>query len=156
MSEHRATIRFRHTSGDFTKKTYSRAHTWSFDGGVTVPASPSPSVVREPYSDPAAVDPEEAFVASVSSCHMLTFLYHAAKEGFEVLAYEDEAVGSITKNERRIPWVSLVTLHPRIEYAPGKAPSPEQEAELHHLAHEGCFIANSVKTEIRVGPRRSE
>jgi len=149
MSEHTATVRWIHSTGDFLKGTYSREHTWTFDGGLTVPASSSPSAVKVPYSNPANVDPEEAFVASISSCHMLTFLYVAARKGFEITSYEDEAVGVLTKNEKGIPWVSAVTLHPRIVYA-GAEPSPEVLEELHHKAHEGCFIANSVKTEITV------
>jgi organic hydroperoxide reductase OsmC/OhrA len=152
MSEHHAVIRWQHSSGEFARGTYSRAHTWTFDGGVTVPASPSPHVVREPFSDPSAVDPEEAFVAALSSCHMLTFLHLASKDGFEVVSYEDDAVGVMAKNERRRAWVSQVTLRPRIEYAPGKAPNAEQAEDLHHRAHDECFIANSVKTDVRVEP----
>jgi organic hydroperoxide reductase OsmC/OhrA len=109
------------------------------------------SAVKVPYSNPANVDPEEAFVASISSCHMLTFLYVAARQGIEVTSYEDEAVGVLTKNERGIPWVSSVVLKPRIVYA-GAAPSADVLAQLHQKAHEGCFIANSVKTEITVSP----
>jgi organic hydroperoxide reductase OsmC/OhrA len=149
MSHHKATIDWRFSGGDFNAGKYSREHTWSFDGGLTVPASPSPSVVPVPHSNPANVDPEEAFVAAISSCHMLTFLYLASRAGFHVVAYRDEAIGHMTKNEKRIPWVSSVELHPRIEYG-AKAPSPEEEARLHHDAHEQCFISNSVKTEIVV------
>src|SRR5256714_12978685 len=105
MSEHKATVKWTHSQGDFLKGTYSREHTWTFDGGLTVPASPSPSNVPAPYSNPAHVDPEEAFVAAVSSCHMLTFLYLAAKQGFQVDSYEDEAVGAMTKNEKSVPWI---------------------------------------------------
>jgi organic hydroperoxide reductase OsmC/OhrA len=117
---------------------------------MTVQASPSPSVVPHPYSNPAHVDPEEAFVASISSCHMLTYLHVASRAGFEVASYEDEAVGTMTKNERGVPWVSTVVLRPRITYAGEKRPSPEDVQRLHHAAHDGCFIANSVKTEITV------
>ena len=151
MSEHKATIKWRRTSPDFLKGKYSREHTWSFDGGFTVPASPAPSVVPAPYSNPAHVDPEEAFVAAISSCHMLTFLYLASKQGFQVDSYEDEAVGLMTKNEKGVPWVSLVKLSPRITYSGGKLPTPADEEELHHLAHEQCYIANSVKTEVLIG-----
>jgi organic hydroperoxide reductase OsmC/OhrA len=150
MSEHKATIRWTQSQGDFLKGTYSREHTWIFDGGVTVPASSSPAAVRVPFSNPANVDPEEAFVASLSSCHMLTYLYVASRKGFEVSNYEDEAVGVMTKNERGVPWVSTVTLHPRITYAGSKTPTPEEVNQLHHAAHEGCFIANSVKTDVQV------
>src|SRR6266705_5497110 len=148
MSEYKATIKWQRTSPDFLKGKYSREHTWTFDGGVTVPASSSPSVVPVPYSNPAHVDPEEAFVASISSCHMLTFVYLAGKRGFQMDSYEDEAVGVLTKNEKGAPWVSLVTLHPKIIYSGGKQPSAADEKQLHHLAHEQCYIANSIKTEV--------
>src|SRR3970282_1117696 len=108
MSEHKATISWTLSTGEFLKGTYSREHTWTFDGGATVPASPAPSAVKAPYSNPANVDPEEAFVASISSCHMLTFLYVASRQGVEVVGYVDEAVGVLTKNERGIPWMSSV------------------------------------------------
>ena len=150
MSEHQAIVRWKRTSPDFLNGKYSREHTWTFDGGVTVPASPSPSVVPAPYSNPAHVDPEEAFVASVSSCHMLTFLYVAAKRGFQVDSYDDEAVGTMTKNEQGVPWISLITLHPKIVYSGPKLPTPVDEKRLHHLAHEQCFIANSIKTEVKI------
>jgi organic hydroperoxide reductase OsmC/OhrA len=150
MSDHHAHIRWQHDGGNFTKRQYSRAHSWTFDGGVTVPASSAPSGVPVPYSNPDNVDPEEAFVASISSCHMLVFLYLASLEGIEVRSYEDQAVGHMTPNERGVPWVSTVELSPRIVYADGAAPTPEQEADLHHRAHEGCYIANSVRTEITV------
>ena len=153
MSEHKATIRWTHTSGEFLKGRYSREHTWAFDGGLTVPASPSPSSVPKPYSNEAHVDPEEAFVASIASCHMLTFLWLAMRAGFEVASYEDDAVGTMTKNERNIPWVSSVTLQPRIVYAGDRRPSADDESRLHHGAHEQCFIANSVKTEVTVRSR---
>lgn len=117
-----------------------------------IPASPSPSAVRIPYSNPASVDPEEAFIAAISSCHMLSFLYLASKQGFEVDSYEDHAAGVTSKNERRVAWVSSVVLRPRIAYRGARIPSPEEERELHHEAHEQCFIANSVKTEISVMP----
>lgn len=150
MSEHRAHIRWQHDGGAFTKRQYSRAHTWTFDGGVTVPASAAPSGVPVPYADPAAVDPEEAFVASIASCHMLVFLFLAAQDGFEVLRYEDEAVGRMTKNAQGALWVSDVELVPRVVYAEGRGPSADEEAALHHRAHEGCYVANSVRTAITV------
>ena len=151
MSEHKATLSWKRTSADFLNRKYSRDHTWSFDGGVTVPASSSPLVVCPPYSNPANVDPEEAFVAAVSSCHMLTFLYVAAKQGFQVDTYEDEAVGAMTKNEKGVPWISLVTLNPKIVYSGSKLPTPADEGHLHHLAHEQCYIANSIKAEVKIG-----
>jgi organic hydroperoxide reductase OsmC/OhrA len=150
MSEHKATIKWTHSQGDFLKGTYSREHTWTFDGGVTVPASSSPAAVRIPFSNPANVDPEEAYVAAISSCHMLTYLYVASRKGFEVLSYEDEAVGHLTKNERGIAWISSVVLHPRITYSGAKTPTREELEQMHHAAHDQCFIANSVKTEITV------
>ncbi|HMJ12093.1 MAG TPA: OsmC family protein [Polyangiaceae bacterium] len=153
MSEHKAVIRWELSGTDFCKGQYSREHVWAFDGGFEVPASPSPAVVRAPYSNAAHVDPEEAFVASIASCHMLTFLHLASKEAIEVTAYEDEAVGVMTKNERRVPWVSAVTLRPRIRYG-ARTPDPAQESRLHELAHEQCFISNSVKTAIVVEPRK--
>src|SRR5262249_33623455 len=116
--------------------------------GVIVPASPAPTSVRPPYSNPSNVDPEEAFVASISSCHMLTFLYLASRRGFEVTAYEDRAVGTMTKNERGVPWVSSVVLHPRITYG-AEGPPPEEERSLHHDAQEQCYVANSEKTDIK-------
>jgi organic hydroperoxide reductase OsmC/OhrA len=150
MSEYKATIRWRCAGAGFREGKYSREHTWSFDGGLTVPASPSPSVVRAPYSNPANVDPEEAFVAAISSCHMLTFLYLAQQRGHDVVSYEDDAVGVMTKNERRVSWISSVVLAPRIVYGGDNRPSPAEIARLHEDAHHQCFIANSVKTEITV------
>lgn len=135
---------------DFLKGTYSREHTWTFDCGVTIPASPSPAAVPVPYSNEAFVDPEEAFVAAISSCHMLTYLYLASRKGIEVASYEDESVGVMTKNEESVPWVSSVVLRPRITYRGEEAPSGEEEDLLHHAAHAQCFIANSVKTKITV------
>jgi len=150
MSEHKAIIHWNRASQDFLLGKYSREHTWTFDGGLTVPASPSPSVVPAPYSNPANVDPEEAFVAAVSSCHMLSFLYVAYRQGFQVDSYHDEARGMMTKNEKGVPWVSSVILQPQIAYSGEKLPSPADEQHLHHLAHEQCFIANSIKTEVIV------
>jgi organic hydroperoxide reductase OsmC/OhrA len=153
MSEHRASIGWRKQAadGEFLSGRYSREHTWTFDGGVAVPASPSPSVVPTPWSNPAHVDPEEAFVASIASCHFLTFLFLASRRGFVVEAYEDDAVGVMEKNERGVPWVARVVLTPRIAWgASTKCPSLLEEEQLHHAAHEQCFIANSVKTAIVV------
>ena len=156
MSEHKATIRWKRANPDFLGGQYSREHTWSFDGGLTVPASPSPANVPAPYSNPAHVDPEEAFVAAISSCHMLTYLYLASRQGFQVDSYDDEAIGAMTKNEKSVPWVSLVTLRPQIAYSGDKLPSPADEERLHHLAHEQCFIANSIKTAVSVKGTRHE
>src|SRR6266496_3085488 len=150
MSEHKATISWERTSPDFLKGKYSREHTWTFDGGLTVAASASPSVVPLPYSNPANVDPEEAFVAAISSCHMLTYLFLAGRQGFQVDSYRDEAVGVVTKNEQGAQWVSAVTLNPKIVYSGEKLPGSVDVERLHHLAHEQCFIANSVKTRVTV------
>lgn len=148
--EYTATIRWTRDGASFPDNRYSRGHTWTFDGGVTVPASSSPLVVPPPLSPEDAVDPEEAFVAALSSCHMLTFLAIAAKKRFTVDAYEDHALGVMTKNQNGKLFVSKVTLDPRIEFSGDKVPSPEQIAELHHLAHKECFIANSVITDVVV------
>jgi organic hydroperoxide reductase OsmC/OhrA len=104
------------------------------------------------YTSTSAVDPEEAFVASVASCHMLTFLYFAYKQGFQVNSYEDEAIGRMTKGANGVPWVSTVKLRPRIVYGGDKKPTADQEQKLHHDAHEKCFIANSVKSDIKIEP----
>jgi organic hydroperoxide reductase OsmC/OhrA len=134
----------------FSDNRYSRGHTWSFDGGIDVPGSASPSVVPLPLSREDAVDPEEAFVAAISSCHMLTFLSIAAKKRFVIDSYEDKALGIMTKNENGKLFVSKVTLDPAIEFSGDKLPTSEQIADMHHLAHKECFIANSVLTEIVV------
>lgn len=136
--------------GVFVKGRYSREHAWTFDGGVTVPASPSPSVVPAPYSNAAHVDPEEAYVASIASCHMLTFLHLASRAGHEIVSYEDEAVGEMTRNDAGRLWIGRVRLTPRIRYGGATRPDRDTEARLHADAHEECFIANSVKTEIVV------
>lgn len=152
MAEYVVLARWSAVEGeDFASGKYSRKHEWEFDSGQVVAASPSPSVVPIPWSDPSCVDPEEAFVAAVSSCHLLTFLYVASKRGWVVERYRDRAVGIMTKNERRIPWVSRITLHPDIQFAV-RIPTTSELEELHHLAHEQCFIANSIKTEVVVSP----
>jgi organic hydroperoxide reductase OsmC/OhrA len=155
MSNHEARVSWRLSGADFGKGKYSREHTWQFDGGTRVIASASPDVVPIPYSNPAGVDPEEAFVASIASCHMLTFLYLAAREGLVIESYVDDAVGTMTKNVKGFLWLSSVLLSPQIAYRSGAEPSPELEQRLHHLAHDQCFIANSVKTEIVVQSRRA-
>jgi organic hydroperoxide reductase OsmC/OhrA len=152
MSEHKAIISWKRTGPDFLKGKFSREHTWTFDGGITVPASASPSVVPVPWSNAAAVDPEEALVASISSCHMLTYVWLASRQGFVVDRYHDEAGGVMTKNEKGVPWLSAVTLHPKVVYSGEKLPTPADEEHLHHEAHKQCFIAQSVKTTITVKP----
>ena len=153
--EYKATVSWKRGEAVFSDGKYSRAHQWSFDGGVTVPASSSPLSVRLPYSRADAVDPEEAFVAAVSSCHMLTFIYLAQKRGFVIDSYDDDAVGVMTKNERGKLFVSKVTLRPRIAFSGAKQPSAAELAQLHHHAHEECYIANSVLTEVVVEPAAS-
>jgi organic hydroperoxide reductase OsmC/OhrA len=152
MAEYTAVVEWRRDGELFTDNRYSRAHRWRFDGGVEVPASASPHVVPPPLSSPAAVDPEEAFVASLSSCHMLFFLSLAAKRGFVVERYRDEAVGVMGKDADGKIAMTVVTLRPEIAFA-GAAPSPEEQDALHHESHARCFIASSVKTEVRVEPR---
>jgi organic hydroperoxide reductase OsmC/OhrA len=153
MSEHRATIRWTHTEGDFARGQYSRRHEWLFDAGIVVPASPATTTVPEPYSDPRCVDPEEAFVAAVASCHMLTFLYLAARAGFVVAAYADDATGVMTDNSQGVPWVSEVRLAPRVTYDAPRNPSMDEERTLHAEAHTRCFIAQSVRSLILVHGR---
>lgn len=150
MSSHHAEIRWTLQGGDFLHRQYSREHTWHFDGGICVPASASPLIVPKPWSSDVAIDPEEAFVASISSCHMLWFLHEAAIAGMIVRAYHDRATGVMTKNERDQLWISHVTLRPRIQWDSKTHPTSDQIDSLHHRAHEQCFIANSVRTEIRV------
>jgi len=154
MSSYTATIRWTRDPGtDFAKGQYSRAHSWEFDGGLTVPASPSPHIVPAPWNDPAGVDPEEAFVASLSSCHMLFFVDFARRAGFVVDSYVDEAEGVLDKRADGKMWMSRVTLRPRVEFSGANPPTEEELADLHHRAHETCFIANSVTTEVTVEPR---
>ena len=150
MAIHTAEIKWaaKESSEDFLKGRFSRAHTISFDGGVEVPASASPHVVGK-WAVSAAVDPEEMFVAALSSCHMLSFLHLARLAGFTVRAYEDHAEGMTGEIAPRRIAVTKVTLRPKIEWA-GAAPNKEELDRLHHEAHDICFIANSVKTEVTV------
>ena len=150
MSTYTATVRWTRDPGaDFAKGQYSRAHEWAFDGGAVVPASASPHVVPAPWADQAGVDPEEAFVASLSSCHMLFFVDFARRAGFVVDSYVDDAEGVLEKRGDGRQAMTRVTLHPRVTW--GDSPPDEAAvADLHHRAHEACFIANSVTTEVRV------
>lgn len=151
MSEYTAKISWKSDSPEsFAKNRYTRGHTWEFDGGVTVPASSSPHAVRIPFSVEAAVDPEEALVASASSCHMLSFLWAASKAGFNVESYEDNAVGEMTATPEGKQWISTITLDPQIVWAGDKTPTDEELGALHHEAHEICYIANSIKSDIVV------
>jgi len=151
MSTYTATVRWRRKPDErFTDGKYSRAHQWEFDGGAVVPASASPSVVRAPFSDPAGVDPEEAFLAALSSCHMLFFLDFASQVGFVVEAYEDAAEGVMSEGVDGRFAMTVVTLKPRIVFTGAKRPSATEVDAIHHRSHDACFIANSVKSEVRV------
>ena len=149
MASYEATVRWRRRPDErFVDGHYSRAHEWQFDGGAHVHASASPHVVRAPFSDPSGVDPEEAFVAALASCHMLFFLAFAAKHGFAITAYEDNAVGVMLKTSDGREWMTKATLGPRVVFTGDKRPIAEEVDALHHQAHEACYIANSVKTEV--------
>ncbi len=150
MSIYTANIKWKNDSPDaFTKNRYTRGHTWSFDGGIEVPGSSSPHSVRPPYSVEKAVDPEEALVAAASSCHMLVFLWIAAKRGFVIDSYDDDAVGEMTETDGK-QWISKITLDPKIEWSGEALPTAEEIVEMHHEAHDGCYIANSIKSEVVV------
>lgn len=150
MSSYTATVRWsRNGAEGFAKGQYSRAHEWAFDGGALVPASASPQVVPLPWSDEAGVDPEEAFIASLSSCHMLFFLDFARRAGFVVDSYIDQAKGLLGKTADGRMAMTTVTLRPQVTWA-AEAPDAAAIADLHHRAHEACFIANSVTTDVRV------
>ena len=151
MSRHSATIHWARGDDSFIDQRYSRRHTWQFDGGSEIAASSSPHVVPLPYSDPVAVDPEEAFVASIASCHMLWFLSIAAKHGHVVDSYTDEAFGTMGKNEEGHMAILRVTLRPHVVFA-SHAPDPATLGALHEEAHHSCFIAHSVKTTISCEP----
>jgi organic hydroperoxide reductase OsmC/OhrA len=148
MSEHLARIRWQRDGATFTDQRYSRAHRWSFDGGAEVVAAASPDVVAPALTDASAVDPEEAFVASIASCHMLWFLSLAAAAGICIDSYDDQAAGTLAKVDGRLA-ISEVVLRPRLTFA-GEAPVPERIAALHEAAHERCFIAASVRCAIRI------
>lgn len=154
MASPTATIEWRRGSQPFLDNKYSRAHLWTFDGGATVAASSSPHLVRVPLSEPANVDPEEAYVAALSSCHMLWVLSIAARRGSRVDCYRDEAVGRMARNENGKLWVSRVELRPRITFSGSKLPDPAEIESMHHEAHAECFLANSVRTEVIVCPPR--
>ena len=150
MHSHTATVEWKRGDQAFTDRRYSRVHEWRFDGGAVVAGSSAPSSVPLPMSDPAAVDPEEALVAAVSSCHMLFFLAYAARDGFTVDSYVDEAEGILDRDERGKTSITAVTLRPRIVWSGDKTPSQGEIDALHHRAHEDCFIANSIRAPVRV------
>jgi organic hydroperoxide reductase OsmC/OhrA len=150
--EHQARIHWARGTAAFIDNRYSRAHTWTFDGGVTVPASSSPHVVRVPMSVEAAVDPEEALVAALASCHMLWFLSLAAVRGLCVEDYSDTAGGVMGHNAAGRVAMVRVTLRPRALFSGAKQPARADVVQLHAQAHEECFIANSVTTDVRCEP----
>lgn len=153
MSQHTATIAWSRGDQDFPGNRYSRAHDWHFDGGTVVRGSSAPSSVPEPLSDPAAVDPEEALVAALSSCHMLFFLAYAAKGGFTVDSYRDEAVGVLGRDERGKTSMTAFTLRPAVAFSGESRPDAAAIDALHHRAHEACYIANSIRAEVTIAPR---
>jgi organic hydroperoxide reductase OsmC/OhrA len=152
MHHYTAQVLWQRDGQDFTGNRYSRRHLIRFDGGAEVPGSSSPHVVPVPFSDPAAVDPEETFVASLSSCHMLWFLSLAAREGFCVDRYADTAEGVMARNAAGKMAMTVVTLRPEVVFSGDKRPTRAELDELHHRAHEECFIANSVTTDVRCEP----
>jgi organic hydroperoxide reductase OsmC/OhrA len=153
MSEHVATVEWNRNGQVFSDNQYARAHDWRFDGGAVVRGSSAPSSVLAPMSDPAAVDPEEALVAAVSSCHMLFFLAYARKDGFVVDRYRDEASGVLSPDERGRMSITHVTLRPAADFSGERRPDAAALDDLHHRAHEACYIANSIRAEVAVEPR---
>jgi len=152
MAQYTSTVLWQRDNAAFADHRYSRRHAWHFDGGAVVSASSSPHVVPVPYSDPAGVDPEEAFIASLSSCHMLWFLDIAARAGWVVDHYRDEAVGVMARNTEGQLAMTRVTLRPAVRFAAERSPTLAELQDLHHRAHVSCFIANSVKTEVLCEP----
>ncbi|MCB1671306.1 MAG: OsmC family protein [Gammaproteobacteria bacterium] len=153
MGSYRATISWFNSGPDFTGGKYSRAHQWHFEGGQSVNATAAPGIVPAPWSEPANVDPEQAFVAALASCHMLFFLHFAARQALAVESYHDDADGVMGKNDAGKQAIIQVTLRPRITFSGPAVPDPEVLDQLHHAAHEHCFIANSVTTRILIEPR---
>lgn len=153
MHEYTAQVQWQRRGEAFTDNKYSRAHAWRFDGGAQVLASSSPLVVKPPLSDPAGVDPEEALVASLSSCHMLWFLSIAARNGFVIDDYTDDAAGVLEKQADGATAMTRVTLRPAVLFSGDRQPSAAQMEAMHEEAHRKCFIANSVKTQVSVEPR---
>lgn len=153
MSEHLATVEWSRGDQDFTGNRYSRAHDWRFDGGAVVRGSSAPSGVPEPMSDPAAVDPEEALVAALSSCHMLFFLAFAARGGLVVESYRDEAVGVLGRDDRGKTSITTITLRPTVVFSGASVPDAAAVDALHHRAHEACYIANSIRAAVTIEAR---
>ena len=153
MSEYVATIERSRDGQSFSDNRYSRAHDWRFDGGAVVRGSSAPSSVPAPMSDPAAVDPEEALVAAVSSCHMLFFLAFARKDGFVVDSYRDDARGVMGRDDRGKISITGVTLRPAAVFSGDRLPDAAALDDLHHRAHEACYIAHSIRAAVTVEPR---
>lgn len=149
MAHYTAQVSWNRGEQDFLDNRYSRKHVVRFDGGVEVPGSSSPHVVPLPFSDAAGVDPEELFVASLATCHMLWFFSMAVQRKFRVDSYVDSAIGVMTKRDGKM-MMTLVTLHPEVHFSGERLPTREEIDAMHHGAHEECFIANSVKTEVRI------
>jgi organic hydroperoxide reductase OsmC/OhrA len=152
MADYHATLCWQRGEQVFSDRRYSRRHEMHFDGGAVVPGSSSPHSVKLPYSDPSAVDPEEAFVASLASCHMLWFLDLACRAGWVVDDYRDDAVGRMDKNADGRMAMTLVTLRPAVRFAGARRPDAAEIERLHHAAHNECYIANSVKTTVHCEP----
>jgi len=152
MSEHRATIEWKLEGAQFVYETYNRSHLWTFEGGVQAPGAAAPENIPPGAVGAPGVDPEQAFVAALSSCHMLWFLHLACNRKLKVTRYRDEAVGVLAKGADGKESVTRVTLRPAVSFE-GTPPGPEQFAELHEKAHQRCFIANSVKSEVVIEPR---
>jgi organic hydroperoxide reductase OsmC/OhrA len=152
MASYNATVRWLRGNAEFAKQQYTRGHTWHFDEGLTVPASASPHVVKAPWAVAAAVDPEEALVAALASCHMLFFLSDASRAGFIVEKYEDAAEGLMAKDAEGRMAVTVITLRPQVTFS-ATGPTAEQFAKLHDGAHAQCYIANSIRSDVRIEPR---
>ena len=152
MAHYLAEVIWKRGAQDFLDNRYSRRHTLRFDGGIEFPGSSSPHVVPQPMSDAAAVDPEEMFIASIANCHMLFFLSIAAREGFRVDSYHDRVLGVMGKNAAGKISVTKVTLRPEVRFSGERVPGGNEIAAMHHEAHEECFIANSVLTEVLCEP----
>jgi organic hydroperoxide reductase OsmC/OhrA len=152
MAAYKSVVVWKRDGAIFTDNRYCRGHRWLFDGGTEVPASSSPQVVPVPLSVAEAVDPEEAFVVSLSSCHMLWFLSIAAQRGYVVDSYRDEAVGVMGKDSTGKLGMTRVTLRPEVHFGGDRRPASDEAAAMHHDAHEQCFIAHSVKTDVRCEP----
>ena len=152
MEQYCAKVVWNRGEQNFSDNKYSRGHEWKFDGGLTVPASSAPSSVPLPFSVAENIDPEEALVAALSSCHMLFFLAFASKQGFIVDSYEDNAAGIMEKNEKRRMSITRIELRPHTVFSGSTIPTEEQILALHHLSHEHCYIANSIRAEVVITP----